>query len=85
MSSNTTEKPYTLTTNNGKYHSNKIKSLLTIITIMSVLSLICFTYWRNVYLLKECDFKSPWVCETIHAIGLIPPLNLVTVSMSEEK
>lgn len=39
------------------------------------------TYFVNIYQLIICDWdpNQPWKNEIIHAIGLIPPCNLITV------
>lgn len=33
----------------------------------------------NIYKLTQCDFKAPWKGEVVHAIGLMPLVNIVTV------
>jgi hypothetical protein len=35
-------------------------------------------YGKNVYKLANCDFASPYKCEVIHAVGIIPVVGVFT-------
>ena len=39
---------------------------------------ILVSWLTNIYKLTECDFKEPYKCEIIYAIGLVPPAAIVT-------
>lgn len=46
----------------------------------TIISLYMFiSYIINIGKLVNCDFESPFTKEIIHIIGLIPPLNMITV------
>lgn len=32
----------------------------------------------NIYKLSQCDFTSPYKCEIVHGVGLIPIFGLIT-------
>jgi len=36
-------------------------------------------YGLNAYKLTQCDFESPYKCEVVHGVGLVPPLWVVAV------
>ena len=36
-------------------------------------------YGLNAYKLTQCDFESPYKCEVVHGVGLVPPLWVATV------
>lgn len=54
---------------------------------MKVATVLFFVIWfatigswlGNTYQLTQCDFKAPFNCEAVHAVGLIPLASLVTV------
>ncbi len=47
--------------------------------IYVVILLAIGTGWvKNLIKLSECDFESPYKAEVIHAIGIIPPVGMVT-------
>ena len=51
----------------------------TILIIQVVFLLVMGTGWvKNVVKLSECDFKAPYKAEVIHAVGIIPPIGMVT-------
>ena len=51
----------------------------TMLIIPSVLVIVVFTGWvKNIVKLSECDFKAPYKAEVVHAVGLIPPVGMVT-------
>jgi len=38
------------------------------------------TCWAtNAYKFTQCDFESPYKCEVVHGVGLIPVVSLATV------
>jgi hypothetical protein len=45
-----------------------------------ILILIAAMLWAwNLVKLTSCDFNLPLKCEAIHAVGLVPPLQVITV------
>lgn len=36
-------------------------------------------YGYNAYKLTQCDFESPYKCEVIHAVGMLPPFWVAAV------
>jgi len=48
--------------------------------ILSIVILIVVgTGWvKNVIKLTSCDFEAPFKCEITHAVGLIPPVGMIT-------
>ena len=44
-----------------------------------VIVLVVGSGWvMNIIKLTQCDFESPYKCEIVHAIGLIPPVGMIT-------
>ena len=44
-----------------------------------ILILVIGVGWvKNIIKLSDCDFEAPYKAEVIHAIGLIPPVGMVT-------
>jgi len=44
-----------------------------------VLLLVVAAGWvKNVIKLSNCDFEPPYKCEVVHAIGIIPPVGMIT-------
>ena len=44
-----------------------------------VVVLVVGTGWvKNLIKLSECDFKAPYKAEVIHALGIIPPVGMIT-------
>ena len=33
---------------------------------------------KNIIKLTDCDFESPYKCEVVHAVGVIPPVGMIT-------
>ena len=57
-----------------------------IILIPFILGSIGVTaFVANAIKLSDCDFASPYRCEAIHGIGLIPPAAIVTVWFDTDK
>jgi hypothetical protein len=48
-------------------------------------AIFCFYAWGSNFMkLTECDFESPYKCETIRAVGVIPPIGIITGIMNFE-
>ena len=46
--------------------------------VLLVLCVGVFAGWcMNLYKLTQCDFQSPYKCEVIRAIGIVPPVGAV--------
>jgi hypothetical protein len=44
-----------------------------------VIVLVVGTGWvKNIIKLADCDFQAPYKAEVIHAIGIIPPVGMIT-------
>lgn len=56
--------------------------LIFVLVIMVVPSILWLV---NAYKFTQCDFVAPYKCEAIHAVGFIPPVNLVTVWFDTDK
>jgi len=55
------------------------KAMRTAAIINMVIIIVVGTGWvKNIIKLTECDFESPYKCEVIHTVGLIPPIGMVT-------
>ena len=39
---------------------------------------LAFAWVSNIVKLMDCDFTSPYKCEVIHGVGIIPPVSLIT-------
>ena len=51
----------------------------TIILIQLVIVLVVGVGWvKNLIKLADCDFKAPYKAEVIHAVGVIPPVGMIT-------
>lgn len=47
--------------------------------VFAVIIAVVFTGWvKNIIKLSECDFQAPYNAEVVHAVGLIPPVGMVT-------
>lgn len=47
--------------------------------IAAVIIAVVGTGWvKNIIKLSECDFQAPYTAEVIHAIGIIPPVGMIT-------
>ena len=50
-----------------------------IFIIQAVIVLVIGTGWvKNIIKLSNCDFEPSYKAEVIHAVGLIPPIGMVT-------
>lgn len=54
---------------------------------LAICIIVVFTiFWAvNAYKFTDCDFKSPYRCEAIHAVGIIPVFSIVTVWFDTDK
>ncbi len=51
----------------------------TILIIQLVVVVVVGTGWiKNIIKLSDCDFKAPYKAEVIHAVGIIPPVGMIT-------
>ena len=51
-----------------------------------ILLVLVISWGVNLNKLTKCDFESPFKCEVIHAIGIVPVASVVTVwFVTEEK
>lgn len=56
-----------------------MKGLTIILVIQITVILVVGTGWvKNLIKLSSCDFESPYKAEVIHAVGLVPPIGMVT-------
>lgn len=47
--------------------------------IVIVAIIVVGTGWvKNLIKLSECDFEAPYKAEIIHAVGIIPPVGMIT-------
>jgi hypothetical protein len=48
------------------------------VLLLIILTLVGATGWGlNIYKLTQCNFESPYKCEVLRVIGLIPPIGAV--------
>lgn len=51
----------------------------TILIIQIVIVLVIGTGWvKNLVKLAHCDFEAPYKAEVVHAVGIVPPVGMVT-------
>lgn len=63
---------------------NKGFTLIELIIVFAVVVGI-IPWFINGYQLSKCDFKEDYRCEVIHAVGLFPPLHLITIWFDTDK
>lgn len=52
---------------------------MKILLISALILVIISTGWvKNLIKLSDCDFEAPYKAEIIHAVGLFPPVGMVT-------
>ena len=52
---------------------------LTPFAILLIVAMLCITGWvKNIVKLAHCDFKSPYKAELVHAVGILPPVGIIT-------
>lgn len=51
---------------------------LSFMIIFSLLILGCIGWAKNLIKLTSCDFMPPYKCEVVHALGVVPPVGIVT-------
>lgn len=50
-----------------------------VVLIYIVLALFMFLGWvKNIVKLSDCDFETPYKCEVIHGVGLVPVVGMFT-------
>ena len=59
--------------------NGEVQKLLIVILIFGG------AYIWNFIKLTNCDYDAPYKCEVIHAIGLMPPLQILTVWFDDDK
>ncbi len=52
--------------------------LMVVLLVIAVLALPVVGWVKNIIKLSECDFEAPYRAEVIHAIGIIPPVGMIT-------
>jgi len=51
----------------------------TIVIAQLLIVIVIGTGWvKNLIKLTECDFQAPYKAEVVHAVGIIPPVGMVT-------
>jgi hypothetical protein len=50
---------------------------LPIVGIVIVL-VVGIGWVKNIIKLAECDFEAPYKAEVVHAVGIIPPVGMIT-------
>jgi hypothetical protein len=53
-------------------------TLKTLLVFFFIISVAIVGYGRNIYKLAHCDFASPYKCEVVHAVGIIPIVGAFT-------
>ena len=50
-----------------------------LLSIGLVIALVVGVGWvKNIIKLADCDFEAPCKAEVVHAVGLIPPVGMIT-------
>ena len=69
-------------------NSNQTLALgLAPFVIILTIGVLCLTGWvKNVVKLAHCDFQSPYKAEVVHAVGILPPVGMITgwISIDDE-
>ena len=56
-----------------------MNNVKTILIVQIVILIIIGVGWvKNLIKLSDCDFEAPYKCEVVHAVGIIPPVGMVT-------
>jgi hypothetical protein len=65
----------------------KLLNFFFSIVVLALMLAIGVSWVVNLSKLVSCDFspETPYKCEIIHAIGIIPPVALVTAWMNTEQ
>ncbi len=50
-----------------------IEMTIAIIILISIIGWV-----SNIVKLTNCDFESPYKCEVVHTVGIIPPVGAIT-------
>ena len=52
--------------------------LLPLAAFLALILVVLITGWvQNLNALTKCDFKAPYKCEVIRAVGILPPIGAV--------
>jgi hypothetical protein len=52
---------------------------IIILSFFIVVFLVASVGWvKNIIKFADCDFEAPYRCETVHALGLFPPVGMIT-------
>lgn len=53
--------------------------------MLGVIAIVASIGWiKNVIKLSNCNFESPYKCEIVHAVGIIPPVGAIVGYMNFE-
>ena len=55
-----------------------MKDNIVSLILLALMGLAVIGYFMNAVKLYNCDFVAPYKCETIHALGIIPPIGMIT-------
>ena len=51
----------------------------SIMAFQLIIVIVIGTGWvKNIIKLSNCDFVGPYKCEVIHAVGIFPPVGMIT-------
>ena len=69
----------------NNFGGSKMKTTAIVYAILALVFVVPYVW--NFVKLTSCDFNVPLKCEVIHAVGLVPPLQVITVwfDTDEEK
>lgn len=56
----------------------KVISGLVLLLLVSVVCVLAFGWVMNLVKLTRCDSEAPYKCEVVHALGVFPPVGVVT-------
>lgn len=46
--------------------------------MLAVLAIVGTGWVKNIIKLANCDFEAPYKAEVVHAVGIIPPVGMIT-------
>ena len=50
-----------------------------LVLYIAIVTIVVSSWIGNFIQLTDCDFESPYKCEVIHGVGVIPAISVVTV------
>lgn len=53
-----------------------VKSMM--IVNFLIIAIVAIGWVKNIVKLADCDFQQPYKAEVIHAVGIIPPVGMIT-------